>query len=116
MEKEKKQKRVILQSEGETISLLLSEIYYLEVQNHDVLFVTQNDTWKIRGKLGDYEKAYESYGFVRIHRGFLVNLAYVTRLKEREIYLVDGSSLPVSRTREKATREALHAYVEEVAL
>ena len=116
LEKEKKQKRVILQSEGETVSLLLSEILYLEVQNHDVLFVTKKDTWKIRGKLGDYEKAYEAYGFVRIHRGFLVNLAHVTRLKEREIYLVDGSSLPVSRTREKATREALCAYVAEVAL
>lgn len=116
LEKEKKQKRVVLQSERETVSLLLSEIYYLEVQNHDVLFVTQNDIWKIRGKLGDYEKAYKSYGFVRIHRGILVNLAYVTRLKEREIYLVDGSSLPVSRTREKATREALYDYVAEVAL
>ncbi len=116
LEKEKKQKKIIIQSEGETVSLLLSEICYLESQNHDVLFRTEKGTWKTRGKMGDYEKEYGAYGFVRIHRGFLVNLAYVTRMKEREIYLTDGSILPVSRTKEKVTREALHAYVAEVAL
>ena len=81
-----------------------------------MLFVTENGTWKTRGKMGDYEEDYESYGFVRIHRGYLVNLAYVTRLKEREVYLSDGSRLPLSRTREKAVREALQTYVAEVAL
>lgn len=116
LEKEKKQKRVVIQSEGEMVSLLLSDIYYLEVRNHDVMFITQKGTWKTRGKMGDYEKEYVSYGFVRIHRGYLVNLAYVARLKEREVYLTDGSRLPLSRTREKAAREALHAYVAEVAL
>lgn len=116
LEKEKKKKKIVIQSEGETVSLSLSKILYLEVQNHDVLFVTENGTWKTRGKMGDYEEDYESYGFVRIHRGYLVNLAYVTRLKEREVYLSDGSRLPLSRTREKAVREALQTYVAEVAL
>lgn len=116
LEKEKKQKRVVIQSEGEMVSVSLSDIYYLEVRNHDVMFMTQKGTWKTRGKMGDYEKAYASYGFVRIHRGYLVNLAYVTRLKEQEVYLTDGSRLPLSRTREKAAREALYAYVAEVAL
>ena len=116
LEKEKKQKRIVIQSEGETVSLLLSDIYYLEVQNHDVLFVTEKASWKTRGRMGEYEKAYESYGFVRIHRGYLVNLAYVTRLREREVHLSDGSILPVSRTKEKAVKEALQTYVAEVAL
>lgn len=116
LEKEKKKKKIVIQSEGETVSLSLSKILYLEVQNHDVLFVTENGMWKTRGKMGDYEKDYESYGFLRIHRGYLVNLAYVTRLKEREVYLTDGSRLPLSRTREKAVREALKTYVAEMAL
>lgn len=116
LEKEKKEKRVVLQSEGETVSLLLSDVLYLEVRDHDVLFVTGQDSWNTRGKMGAYEKQYQTYGFVRIHRGYLVNLAHVTRLKERQVYLTDGSVLPVSRTKEKTVRDALHAYVAEVAL
>ena len=47
-------------------------------------------------KIGDLEKELQGY-FCRIHKGFLVNLAYVDEYSRTEIMLVNGDKLPLSK-------------------
>ena len=50
-------------------------------------------------------------GFVRCHRSFVVNLAYVASLEDDTIELHDGTELPVSRRRAKEVQRALLARI-----
>ena len=45
-----------------------------------------------------------------VERGYIVNLFHVEKLEDEQIYLDNGSVLPVSRNRLKETREAITRY------
>jgi DNA-binding LytR/AlgR family response regulator len=55
------------------------------------------------------EEELGQYGFVRCHKGLLINLRYVDTLQGTNV-LVAGKWLPVSRNRRKAVLEALLNY------
>jgi DNA-binding LytR/AlgR family response regulator len=62
--------------------------------------------------LDEFTAKLDSYGFLRIHRGYLINLSLVTALKStRRQYNVflEGTNraIPVARSRVKATKVAL---------
>lgn len=48
--------------------------------------------------------------FLMVERGYIVNLFHVEKLEGEQIYLDNGSALPVSRNRLKETREAITKY------
>ena len=48
--------------------------------------------------------------FLLVERGYIVNLFHVEKLEDEQIYLDNGSALPVSRNRLKETREAITKY------
>ena len=47
--------------------------------------------------MSEAEKKLEAHKFVRTHKGYLVNMNYVYRLREKELLLLNGKSIPVSR-------------------
>ncbi len=48
--------------------------------------------------------------FLMVERGYIVNMFHVEKLEDEQIYLDNGSVLPVSRNRLKETREAITRY------
>jgi two-component system, LytTR family, response regulator len=87
------------------------EIDYLEARDDYVLIHATPGTFRKKQPLGELEELLGD-GFVRIHRGYLVQL---DRLREIEPYakdsrvafLADGTRLPVSRTGYARLRELL---------
>ena len=65
------------------------------------------------GKLDELEKQLESYGFIRIHRGYLVNVVYIEELRDYTVRLKpkvgygkgDLGGLPVPRERYREIRK-----------
>ena len=53
----------------------------------------------------------EKQGFVRVHRGFLVNQAAVELLGADELKLADGSSIPIGRNYAEAARKQIMRYM-----
>ena len=41
----------------------------------------------------------EPFGFIRIHKGYLVNYRYIQRIAYDHVILRDGTSLPVGRSK-----------------
>lgn len=116
MEQEKKNKRLFIRDVEDMVAINVSDILYMEAQNQNIRIVTLKETYRNRYNLADYERELAVFGFFRIHRSYLVNLAHVMRISGREAHMQDGICLPVSRTREKKFREALYQYVKEEAL
>ncbi|MBE5942809.1 MAG: response regulator transcription factor [Lachnospiraceae bacterium] len=116
LEQKKKDKRILLRNSEDVELICVADIYYMEAQNQMMRVVTDKGEYWNRYNLGDYEAELSAYGFFRIHRGYLINLGHVLRLSGREIVMDDNASLPVSRTKEAALKNALFHYVRNEAI
>lgn len=93
----------------------LSDILFIESQNQNVVISTEDDSFSVRGNISDYEKKLSQDGFFRIHRSYLISLPKVMRIGSREVVMEDGTSLPVSRSKEAELKKTLFTYVKKEA-
>lgn len=82
-------------------------LIYAEVQSHKLTVHCEEESFEANGNLSDVEKAVAGYGFVRIHKSYLVNLRYITLIRKNEIILDDGTSLPLSRRKLESVKMEL---------
>lgn len=91
------------------INLLIAGMIFLEqIGNEMLVHMTDGREVNVRGKLDEYEEILSGHGFFRSHKGFLVNMHYVTGIdRELLVYnMVDGSMAGIRRESLKAAREA----------
>ena len=100
---------------GGLLPLPADTILWAEAFSHTICLHTTAKSVSVRGPLEDARQRLAAYGFVRCHRSYLVNLAYVAEIGRREVLLTDGSRVPVSRGGAQALQEALMHYVESSA-
>lgn len=98
--------RFTFQRSSETVSLPLSSILYFESDKRIINVKTGNEEYSFYGKLDDIESELKKNDFVRCHQSFLVNAKKISAVKQNEISLITGKSLPVSKRRAKETNEA----------
>ncbi|MGN1203644.1 MAG: LytR/AlgR family response regulator transcription factor [Lachnospiraceae bacterium] len=88
--------------ENTTSSYPIRDILYVESKGHYMEIHIKEEVKRIRGKLSEYEKKLEEYGFIRIHIGYLVNVRYISMLNSQGVELDNGETLPVSKQNLKA--------------
>ena len=92
------------------IRLKLDDIIYVETNAHVQVFHVGDFTYRIYKKLEDVENELAPYGFARVHKSFVVNLKYVTKISSYRMYLSTGKELSIPRDRynEVKSRHALY--------
>lgn len=87
------------------------QIVYIENIVHcQCLHLKDKQELTIRSKMSVLESNLESKGFIRIHKGFIVNYRYIKRIDAAEVILVTGEKLPLSRTQKKKVKSAWLEY------
>ena len=106
-------KSIMIRCDGEDVVVPLEKLIYAEAQNNSVRIVLADQEYVIRKKLSDLEEllAEQSDLFVRVHRGYLVNLQHVKKNHGMEVSVSNGDVLSVSRSLAAAFKEALLKYV-----
>lgn len=100
------------QSRAERVRLPLQEILYFESDgNYVKLFVRTGEPYRFRDTLYSLEAALSVYGFIRIHKGFLVNQKAVRVLRGNEAELGNGTCLPIGKSYAQETRSRLMRYM-----
>ncbi len=98
---------------GVTRYLKRSEVVYVEAQRDYVRLCTRTSGHLVRVPLATLEQRWANAGFLRVHRRYLVNGAYVEALRAAagrvSVELGAGQSVPVSRRFTPAVRSALVA-------
>lgn len=97
-------------SEGE-VYLPLSEILYFEAAANYLTVYTRRENYRFRETLAAVGEALCSQGFVRIHKGFLVNMAAVKLLGQGTLTLDCGQELPVGRSYGEDVKKQLMRYM-----
>ena len=87
-----------------------AHIMYCEGESNYTRFVFVNSKPILISKtLGEYEEILEGHHFIRIHKSFLVNKNYVTKVdREGMVYMSDGKILSISRRRKEVVMGLLN--------
>ena len=85
-----------LQSAGTSRTVPLDSIYYIESSNHKVVLCLKDGAFSCYAKIRDLEAVLGDQ-FFRVHKGYLVNLAYVEGYSKTELTLTNGEKLLISK-------------------
>lgn len=93
------------------IRLQLSEILYFESSANYLRIVTENNIYQQRKSLHQVEVELKDFGFVRIHRGYLINQKAVHVLKNDRVILTNKEEIPIGRHYSVTARQELINYL-----
>lgn len=96
VEKLKENERFLtLEHAGESVRIPFRDIRYLEVRQNYVT-VAAKQLYTVKKTLRELEAMLDER-FFRIGRSLLVNLLYIQRITKTDVYLFDGTELPLPR-------------------
>ena len=99
---------MIMQRAG-TQRVLLRDIEYIEVKNHNLLYHTERGILTGTGTLQDVEDKLGDRGFLRCSKAFVVNGRHVVAVRGNELTLSGGENVTIGRAYRKAFMVALAA-------
>ncbi len=103
---------LLVELKDTTTEIALKDILYFEGTSYRRVLLHRVSSagphLECLGKLGDYEKKLQDKGFIRLHKSFLVNMCYISRLANYQVKLRNGEVLKVS---ENNYREICSQYL-----
>lgn len=84
----------------------LTDILFIESSGRALKLHSSQGEFRLNGTLTDLEKSLNDPRFFRCHRGFLVNLFFVERIKNDNI-LIGNTWIPLSRYKKEEFEDAL---------
>ena len=108
---DKKNKHYVFKSGFETVSLPLDEILYFESFANYLTVKTNTHEYKTRSTISGAQSELEKNDFLRIHKGFLVNLEHIKTVKSDELLLDNDELLPIGKSYSEEARRAILKYM-----
>lgn len=83
------------------LTLKSKQIRYIEgSRNYQMIYTTSSvEPIEVKMTMDKLETMTESQGFIRIHKGYLVNYRYIQRIQSSQLTLQDGAELPIGRSK-----------------
>ena len=92
--------RIDIVDKTRTISFKINEIVYIEGdRNYQRIVLRDSSSQNVRIQLGSLEEKLQKHGFIRIHKGYLVNYLYIRSILSDEVVLTSGARLPMAKKR-----------------
>lgn len=88
-----------------TLFLDPDQIIYIEKEKNYVVFNTKNNQYRERSNIDEKLNDLRSYGFIRTHIGYIVNLKYISKVESNGVILNNGSVIPVSKSYKQSVKE-----------
>ena len=97
-----------MEAYGEMVRIPFYEIRYLDVHHNYVTGHAMAD-YTVKRTLGDVERELDDR-FSRVGRSMIVNLKYIQRVTKTDVYLADGTILPLPRGAYEPLNRAIIAH------
>lgn len=88
----------------------IGQIYYLETKSRMLYYHTKSGVCCVRGSLQGAEQELAAYAFAKCNQCYLVNLNYVTDMRDDYVVVAD-TKLEISRRNRKSFLEAVVAHI-----
>ena len=95
--------RIVVKDKGAINVIPTSDVYFLEAYDDYVKVHVKNNYFLKKKTMNYFEKTLSTKDFIRIHRSFIININYLTKIEafEKNSYratLTNGNVVPISRT------------------
>ena len=77
--------------------IYISDIYYMEIQEHQITIYTQHGTYHKYGTLNNELKSLSSYGFIKCAQNRIVSLGKIRSICFNDIILINGIKIHMSK-------------------
>lgn len=82
------------------LNLKIRQIRYIEgSRNYQMLYMESSEPTEVKMTMDKLEELLEPHGFIRIHKGYLVNSQFIQRIQNTALSLRDGTELPIGRSK-----------------
>lgn len=99
-------KKITFTSKSETMSADIDSIMYIEGnKNYQTFYLKDGKTFDARVLMGDLENKLKEHGFIRVHKGYLVNYLFIRQIGAQELTLTNNKVLPISSKRKEEIME-----------
>ena len=90
--------KITIKTSNKTISLDINSILYFEIMGHDIIIHTADGAeYGLTGTLKEVEDIIPVALFARVHKSFIVNYKYITKIERYKITLNVGCTIPISK-------------------
>ena len=96
---ETERKTVVFEDGNHVYRFSPREILYVEIRNQTLTVVRSKDSVSFRSTIAAAQEALSPYGFLRIHKSYLVNYRAIFSIKKEGVLLENGTNLPISKHR-----------------
>ena len=111
--KEKLSKLITLNQGQRFFQLPFGEVLYFETVDRKLRAITIHKEYLIDNKINEVDKFLADKNFFRIHKSYLINLAYVKEYDQTTVTMQNGDVVYMSRLRIKAFKESFRLYLKE---
>lgn len=113
--RQRSRRSVVVLKEGASVRPVpVSSICYVEGQRKHQLVHVEGEERPITllRTMGELEEELSGEGFIRIHKGYLVNYRFIQMIEGGEVLLSTGEHLPMSRRKDRETKDRLMELVQ----
>ncbi len=91
--------RIVLQLKDRTETVHIEDILFIEgARKYQQIYLAgRANPLEVRKQMQELEEEFQDYGFIRVHKGYLVNYKHIKVFKENDVILDNGSCIPMSR-------------------
>ena len=99
-------KKITISSKTGTISADIDSIMYIEGnKNYQTFYLKDGNIFDARVLMSDLESKLTDHGFIRVHKGYLINYLFVRQIGTNEVTLTNNKVLPLSNKRKDEIME-----------
>lgn len=89
----------------------ITDIMYFESEANYINLHSSDKIYRFRGTLTSLENDLSSKGFIRTHKGFLVNQQHILGFKRDNIEMSNNEILPIGRTNRDIIKQTIMRYM-----
>lgn len=108
--KRKEDRYLTIVFRGGARKVKIDDIYYIEVQDHDLIYHTASGDFSVSGSLIHMENKLKEEGFFRCNKCYLINLNHVEGMKDGHA-IVAGLPISISRSKKREFLDVLSSYM-----
>ena len=101
-------KTLIVRERDQVMYLAIDKLQYIEGSGNKQMahIVGKDAPMELHKSMQELEEELTSQGFLRIHKGYLLNYRFIRRIGDNEVSLTSGEMLPISRRKYQEIRDA----------
>lgn len=102
-----------VQSKNTTHNISISDIVFFEVFKRTIVLHATDETYEFNGKLSDIEKDERLINFVKPHKSYYVNLAFIDNLEHDSVIMKTRDKIPLSRKLKQSVTDKFLTFLTE---